>query len=61
MKYPLYKCDEKKNTKCRKLSCHVKGGPCKATSHLEFAVLDLEGKPVEIRQEYRSGRRCPDE
>ncbi len=51
MKYPLYKCDEKKNTKCRKLHCHIKGGPCKATSCPEFAVLDLEGKPVEIRLE----------
>ena len=30
-------CDPEKNTMCRKTSCHLTGGPCTSTTHLEFA------------------------
>lgn len=31
-------CDPEKNTSCSKLHCHVNGGPCRMTTHIEFAT-----------------------
>lgn len=33
----LYACDPEKNTACTKQSCHINGGPCCSTRHLEYA------------------------
>ena len=39
----LYKCDPKKNQKCRKRMCQRK---CRSTSVPEFAELDGNGQPI---------------
>lgn len=33
----LYYCDPSKNTRCKKGSCHINGGPCYMTASAEFA------------------------
>ena len=33
----LYACDPEKNTACTKQACHINGGPCCSTRHLEYA------------------------
>lgn len=37
-----YVCDPEKNTACRKTNCHINGGPCTHTKHLEFAKQPIE-------------------
>ena len=32
-----YVCDPEKNTQCKKTFCHINGGPCCSTRHLEYA------------------------
>lgn len=32
-----YECDPEKHTECSKTNCWVNGGPCKHTTHIEFA------------------------
>ena len=39
----LYKCDPKKNWKCKKRMCQKK---CRSTSFAEFAQLDGNGQPI---------------
>ena len=38
----LYTCDPALNVKCNKLACHLNGGPCTKTMHLEFAKQPVE-------------------
>ena len=33
----LYFCDPSKNTECRKTGCYLNGGPCRHTTHAEYA------------------------
>lgn len=37
-----YTCDPIKNTQCKKTHCHINGGPCTHTKHLEFAKQPVE-------------------
>ena len=37
-----YVCDPEKNTACKKTNCHINGGPCTRTTHLEFAKQPVE-------------------
>ena len=46
MKKPLYICDPRKNTECKKRYCYKYNGQCRKTSHAEFAVRDENGDPV---------------
>jgi hypothetical protein len=32
-----YTCDPDKNTNCSKKACHINGGQCASTFHVEFA------------------------
>ena len=32
-----YLCDPEKNTACKKTGCHINGGPCSCTTHIEYA------------------------
>lgn len=38
----LYLCDPQKNKLCKKTSCYINGGPCKATKNLEYAKQPVE-------------------
>jgi hypothetical protein len=33
----LYKCDPALNTPCSKTHCHLNGGPCTETTHINYA------------------------
>lgn len=43
----FYSCDPEKNTECKKRTCFRRKGPCKATSRVECAARDADGKPIE--------------
>ena len=54
MKKPLYICDPRKNKDCLKTSCFKYNGPCRRTSHAEYAERDENGDPV-IAEKWRPG------
>lgn len=47
----IYVCDPARNAACGKDLCFERGGPCGATSDVRFALLDLLGRPVEIKED----------
>lgn len=47
----FYLCDPARNADCDKALCFERGGPCGATSDVRFALLDLLGRPVEIKED----------
>lgn len=44
----VYKCDPAANQGCRKTSCFLCGGPCRATTNCEYAVKGTDGKPIAL-------------
>jgi len=58
-----YVCDPVKNKACKKNTCvHSTNGNerhCDRTSHIQFAMLDGEGKPI-IAMEQLTPRASPD-
>lgn len=42
---PVFLCNPKKNTICRKDACQLH---CRHTTHQEFAQLDKHGSPIQV-------------
>lgn len=43
---PIYLCDHARNPKCSKECCVANGGPCNATTNVEFAELGPDDCPI---------------
>lgn len=48
-----YECDPRRNKRCGKRNCRMKGGRCELTSRKEAARLDPDGKPVRVNPRKR--------
>ena len=56
----LYFCDPSKNTECKKTGCYENGGPCRHTTHAEYADTTDYAFPVTRGVEWAQIVRCRD-
>lgn len=56
----LYFCDPSKNTECRKTGCYLNGGPCRHTTHVEYADTTDYAFPAMQGTEWAQIVRCKD-
>ena len=56
----LYFCDPSKNTECRKTGCYENGGPCRHTTHAEYADTTDYAFPATQGTEWAQIVRCKD-
>lgn len=56
----LYFCDPSKNTECRKTGCYENGGPCRHTTHAEYADTTGYAFPATQGTEWAQIVRCKD-
>ena len=56
----LYFCDPSKNTECKKGGCYLNGGPCRYTTHAEYADTTDYAFPAMRGTEWAQIVRCKD-
>lgn len=56
----LYFCDPSKNTECKKGGCYENGGPCRYTTHAEYADTTDYVFPAMRGTEWAQIVRCKD-
>lgn len=54
----VYYCDPSKNTECRKTGCYENGGPCRHTTHVEYADTTDYAFPATQGTEWAQIVRC---